>query len=121
MVKQNIPSLHRLPPRQLQAVARMFGLLSEPARLQVLQALGDGPRTVGELVAATGLKQANLSKHLGMLFNAGLVGRSKEGNFVRYSIAEPMIFDLCRLVCDKLQRDAAGTIGALNQARGKAT
>jgi DNA-binding transcriptional ArsR family regulator len=97
----------------------MFSLLSEPARLLVLQALGKGPLTVGELVETTGLKQANISKHLGMLLDAGLVARTKEGNFARYSIAEPMIFDLCRLVCEKLHRDATETVGAFSRAGRK--
>jgi DNA-binding transcriptional ArsR family regulator len=97
----------------------MFALLSEPARLLILQALQPMPLTVGELMEATGLKQANLSKHLGMLYDAGLVGRTKDGNFVRYSIAEPMIFDLCHLVCGKLHRDATDTATALAKARGR--
>ena len=52
---------------------------SEPARLQILDALRDGEMTVTELIDTTGLGQANVSKHLQSLYAAGFVGRRKEG------------------------------------------
>jgi DNA-binding transcriptional ArsR family regulator len=90
---------------QLEAVARLFAVLSEPSRLLLLQALHDGPLTVSELIDASGMKQANVSKHLGVLHGHRLVKRQREGVAVRYAIAEPMIFSLCDLVCGKLERD----------------
>ncbi len=90
---------------QLEAVARLFGVLSEPSRLILLQALHEGPLTVGELVETCGMKQANVSKHLGVLHNHHLVKRQREGISVRYEIADPMIFSLCNLVCGKMKRD----------------
>jgi len=95
---------------QLQAVARMFSALSEPSRLALLQALHEGPLTVGELVEASGMKQANVSKHLGVLFEHHLVQRKREGASVRYEIADPMIFSLCDLVCRKMEKDATQTV-----------
>ncbi len=91
---------------QLDAVARMFQTLGEPTRLEILQRLQARPMTVTDLVEALGAKQANVSKQLGLLYAAGLVGRQRRGSTVEYSITEPMVFDLCRLVCDKLRRDA---------------
>jgi DNA-binding transcriptional ArsR family regulator len=90
----------------LEAVARLFGVLAEPTRLEILQSLRDGPRSVSDLVESLGAKQANVSKQLGILHAAGLLSRERDGNVVRYSIAEPMIFELCELVCGKLRRDA---------------
>jgi DNA-binding transcriptional ArsR family regulator len=90
---------------QLEAVARLFGALSEPSRLVLLQALHDGPRTVSELVEACDMKQANVSKHLAVLYDHHLVKRQREGVSVRYQIADPMIFALCNLVCGKMKRD----------------
>ncbi len=91
---------------QVEAVARLFGVLSEPSRLVLLQALHDRPRTVNELVEACGMKQANVSKHLAVLHDHLLVKRKRAGVFVRYQIADPMIFSLCNLVCGKMKRDA---------------
>jgi DNA-binding transcriptional ArsR family regulator len=91
---------------QLQAVARLFGVLSEPSRLVLLQALHKGPLTVSELVEACGMKQANVSKHLGVLHDHKLVKRQRQGISIRYEIADPMIFSLCNLVCGKMGRDA---------------
>ena len=55
---------------------------------------------------ALGAKQANVSKQLGILFDAGLLSRVRRGSQVFYSVREPMIFDLCGLVCRKLRTDA---------------
>src|SRR4051812_38050072 len=92
---------------QLEAVAELFGVLSEPARLRILQMLQRGPATVGQIMEQTGLKQANASKHLGILHQAGVLSREKEGTTVRYHIRLPLIFDLCTLVCTGLHEQAA--------------
>jgi len=95
-----------LSARQLEAVARLFSVLSEPSRLGLLQALHPGPLSVSELMQTCGMKQANVSKHLGVLHDHHLVKRERNGASVRYAIADPMIFSLCNLVCSKMERDA---------------
>ena len=95
----------RLSVAQLKAVGRLFGVLSEPSRLVLLQALHAGPLTVSELVTASGMKQANVSRHLSVLHHHQLVKRQREGISVRYEMADPMVFALCNLVCGKMQRD----------------
>ncbi|MFC5050079.1 ArsR/SmtB family transcription factor [Rubritalea spongiae] len=92
---------------QLEEIAKLFKILSEPARLKLISSLMAGGLTVSELVDQTGLKQGNVSKHMKILLDAGLVQREKEGNFVRYSIAEPMLFELCQLVCAQVENAAA--------------
>ncbi|HEU4697868.1 MAG TPA: metalloregulator ArsR/SmtB family transcription factor [Gemmatimonadales bacterium] len=89
---------------QLALVAERFKVLAEPVRLQLLQALMAGERTVGELVEATGLSQANVSKHLQLLLAHELVARRKEGLFAYYSLADESVFQLCDLVCSRLER-----------------
>ncbi len=91
---------------QLQAVSRLFAVLSEPSRLALLQSLHDKPLTVNELVKATAMKQANVSKHLAVLHDHHLVKRERDGISIRYEIADPMIFSLCNLVCGKMEKDA---------------
>ncbi len=91
---------------QLEAVAGLFRVLAEPTRLAILQQLKSGPRSVGELTESLDARQANISKQLGILYDAGLLDRERQGTTVRYAIREPMIFELCELVCGKLRRDA---------------
>lgn len=88
----------------LELVARRFAVLSEPMRLRLIQALFDGERSVGELVAATGGTQGNISRHLQKLTQAHVLARRKEGLQVYYSIADPSIFRLCELVCGSLEK-----------------
>jgi DNA-binding transcriptional ArsR family regulator len=90
---------------QLDAVSKLFSALSESSRLMLLDALHDGPLSVNELVKVTGLKQANVSKQLALLFDARLVKRTREGTSIRYQISDPVVFSLCSLVCGKMARD----------------
>jgi DNA-binding transcriptional ArsR family regulator len=96
----------RLGNAQLDAVAELFAVLSEPTRLRILQVLQSGPANVTQIVEKSLLKQANVSKQLGILFSAGVVGREREGLQVRYAIRMPLVFDLCKLVCDGLAQEA---------------
>ena len=94
-----------LSPVALELVAARFKLLAEPMRLRLLQALHDGELNVTQLVEASGATQANVSKHLGLLCDAGILRRRKDGLHVFYAIADRMVFDLCSLVCSRLQAD----------------
>lgn len=100
---------------QLQAVAALFSSLSETSRLRILQALQKRPMSVSELVEHTGLKQANVSKQLGMLLTAGVLSRQQEGNRAIYSIAMPLVFELCDLVCRRVATQAAERAAALKR------
>ncbi len=96
------PPVPALSPALLALVAQRFQALGEPARLEILQSLRDGERTVTEVAAATGLRQANLSKHLQMLHRLGLVARRREGLFVRYRLADPAVVRLCDIMCGRV-------------------
>lgn len=85
--------------KMLELVARRFRMLAEPYRLRLLHALESKERTVGDLVLALDGNQPNVSKHLHMLHEAGLVSRRRDGTSIYYGIADPMIFKLCDLVC----------------------
>ncbi len=87
----------------LRLVAARFKVLSEPRRLLLLQTLGAGELSVGELGRLTGLSQTNVSRHLQTLADAGMVERRKRGTSVFYRIADPTIFQLCQLMCGSLQ------------------
>jgi DNA-binding transcriptional ArsR family regulator len=89
--------------RTLEMVAERFRVLGDPLRLRLLQAMGTGELSVGELVTHTATSQANVSKHLGMMLRAGLIRRRKEGLKVFYAPADPSVFKICDLVCGSLQ------------------
>ena len=86
----------------LAPVADYFKVLSEVSRLQVLCCLKAGAKNVTEIIEETGLGQANVSKHLKILAQAGIVTRQPRGVSVYYEITDPLIFELCELVCDRL-------------------
>lgn len=88
----------------LAGVAERFRILGEPARLGILQALRDGEATVTELVELTGLSQANLSKHLQLLYAGGFVDRRKEGLYTIYRLADRDVFKLCDIVCGRMEK-----------------
>jgi ArsR family transcriptional regulator len=96
-----------LSQNALQLVAARFRLLAEPLRLEILQHLRSGELSVSEIVDATGSTQPNISKHLRLLQDAGMVARRQEGNTVHYSISDPSVFELCDLVCGSLRSSLA--------------
>ncbi|HEU5040013.1 MAG TPA: metalloregulator ArsR/SmtB family transcription factor [Gemmatimonadales bacterium] len=95
-----------LTPQMLGLVAERLRALAEPARLQILNQLRDDERTVTELVEATGLGQANVSKHLQLLLAAGFVSRRKEGLFTYYRLADHDVFRVCEIMCGRLESEA---------------
>lgn len=92
----------QLTPEALSLMANFFKVLSEVSRLQIVCALKAGDKNVSEIIEETGLGQANVSKHLKMLTQAGVVAREQRGVCVYYCIANPFLFELCDLVCDAL-------------------
>ncbi len=109
---------HPLPEDLVELIARRFRVLGEPMRIKLLDHLREQPATVGELQAATASSQQNVSKHLGVLHDAGLLRRRKDGNFVRYEIADPAVFELCDIVCGGLHRQLA-ELDRLLEATGR--
>lgn len=92
----------KLSPVALSLMADFFKVLSEASRLQIVCAMKNGPRNVTQIIEATGLGQANVSKHLKILTQAGIASRQQQGPNVYYQIANPFVFELCDLVCDSL-------------------
>jgi DNA-binding transcriptional ArsR family regulator len=107
-----------LPDALVELIAQRFRLLSEPTRIKLLDALRAGPATVTELQEATGSTQQNVSKHLGMLVDSGLIRRVKDGNRAWFSIADESLLALCEQVCGSLRRQVA-ELEALLQSEGE--
>lgn len=100
-------TIKKLDRAAIEKVADVFRVFSEPTRLQILQELKAGSCSVNELVEALDTSQANVSKQLRLLYESGVLTKEKCGTQVFYSIEDDIVFPLCELVCDKLNRDAA--------------
>ncbi len=97
-----MPALDDIPQEVIQQVASYFSILSEPMRLRILNLLRDGEKCVQELVDATNTSQANVSKHLKVMLQAGILSRRSEGTSAYYRVNDELIFELCNLVCNRL-------------------
>ena len=96
--------MKNLPDEALTQVAAYFQALSEPTRLQILNQLRQQARSVGELAQICGYSAANISRHLALLAQHGLVARESRGNSAYYAIADPSVYALCDLVCGSIAR-----------------
>jgi DNA-binding transcriptional ArsR family regulator len=94
--------MRKYPDGVLSMIASFFKVLSEESRLRIVCSLKAGPKNVSQIIEITGLGQANVSKHLKLLTQAGVVSREQQGVTVVYAIANPLVFPLCDLVCDTL-------------------
>ncbi|MEW6491738.1 MAG: metalloregulator ArsR/SmtB family transcription factor [Cyanobacteriota bacterium] len=97
-----MPTAKTVPQEVVQQVAEYFSILSEPMRLRILNLLREGEKCVQELVEATATSQANVSKHLKVMLQAGILSRRTEGTSAYYKVEDELIFELCNLVCDRL-------------------
>jgi DNA-binding transcriptional ArsR family regulator len=95
---------HPLPEPVVELVARRFRVLGEPMRIRILDRLRDGESTVHDLADHLATSQQNVSKHLGVLLDAGVVSRRRDGTSAFYSIADQSVLALCEQVCGSLRR-----------------
>ncbi len=93
-----------LPAELMEHVAERFRVLGDATRLSIVSALiDDGEMSVGQLVDTLGAGQANVSKHLRVLHDAGIVSRRPEGTSVYYAVTDPSLMSLCSIVCQRLR------------------
>lgn len=101
----------QIPDELLELIARRFRVIGEPMRIRILNYLRDTELSVTQLVDLSGASQQNVSKHLGVLLEAGIVARRKAANQSMYRIIDDTVFRLCDEVCGTLQRQ----LSELNQ------
>jgi DNA-binding transcriptional ArsR family regulator len=96
--------------------SKIFSALGDPSRLRILQVLlsADAPMHQGALALASGLSQANASKHLLQLARVGLVVKERQGNLMLFSPAGPLVTGLCDLVCDHVTKRIQHAYSSVN-------
>jgi DNA-binding transcriptional ArsR family regulator len=81
-----------------ESTARYFSVLGEPTRLKILHVICHEEKCVNDIIRATGLLQANVSRHLGLMYQAGLLSKRRDGTQIFYRVAEPLFVELCRSI-----------------------
>lgn len=109
-------STQPLTEKSIEMIASRFHALSDGSRLKLIAAAGNGEKNVSQLVSATGLTQANVSRHLKTLTEAGFLIRRKAGMQVFYSTANATVFQLCKLVSANLKKQFASQAKTFGQA-----
>jgi DNA-binding transcriptional ArsR family regulator len=104
----------------LRSIAERLKAIADPTRLKILHCLDDRELAVGEIVAAVGGSQANVSKHLAVLRREGVVGSRREGLSVFYRVIDETAFTICRDVCDSLERRLEEQRRTLEEGRAAA-
>ncbi|MEY4694013.1 MAG: Biofilm growth-associated repressor [Pseudomonadota bacterium] len=85
--------------------AEVFRVMSAPMRLRIISALCNGEKNVGELLAEIDTTQPNMSQHLNTLYQAGVLGKRREGVQIFYRIVNDRVVTLCRAVCVQIASD----------------
>lgn len=99
---------HPIPADLVDLIARRFQLLGEPSRIRLLDELRDGEASVRELAEGLEMNQQNVSKHLALLADGGVLARRKDGTHVYYRIADDGVLALCEQVCGSLEQQLRG-------------
>ena len=108
MTEQWTTSLpHPLPEALSELIAHRFHVLGEPMRIRLLDQLRDGEATVHAIAEGACASQQNVSKHLHLLHEAGIISRRKSGTQALYQVVDEGVFELCEAVCDSAQRQVA--------------
>ena len=105
MAPMTIP--HPLPEELADLIARRFRALADPLRVRILDLLRDQELSVSALAGELAAGQQNVSKHLAVLVDSGMLARRKDGTHVYYRIADEAVFALCEQVCGSLQTQLA--------------
>ncbi len=97
-----------IPPDLAEMIAGRLRVIGDPTRIRILDLLRDSELTVREITDELQTSQQNASKHLGILLQAGILARRKEGSSSIYSIADRGVYELCEQVCGGIEHQLAG-------------
>jgi DNA-binding transcriptional ArsR family regulator len=105
-----------ITPDLAELIAARLRTIGDPLRIRILDLLRQGELSVGELTERLGTSQQNASKHLGVLLQAGIVGRRKVGTSALYRVTDDTVYELCEQVCGGLQSQIAGLSAVVESA-----
>ena len=96
-----------IPVDLAELIAARLRVIGDPTRIRILDLLREDDLSVTQITEGLGTSQQNASKHLGVLLQAGILARRKDGNSSIYSIADRGVYELCEQVCGGLQLQLA--------------
>lgn len=90
------------PDHVFDMAAELFRVMSAPMRLKIISCLRDGEKNVSYLLSRIDTTQPNMSQHLNTLYQAGVLGKRREGAQIHYRIVDERVAELCRVVCTRM-------------------
>ncbi len=106
MAKTSSPDIDDLELAQSEEVfekaAEVFRVMAAPMRLRIISSLCQGEKNVSELLSEIETTQPNMSQHLNTLYQAGVVGKRRDGVQIYYRITNQQVVSLCRAVCTQI-------------------
>ena len=96
--------------------AKLFRGFGDSSRLAILEVLLEGPKSVGDIVRATGLSQPNVSSHLSCLRDCGLVTAQQQGQYVVCQLSDPRVNEILDLASSLLADVAKGVYACTRYA-----
>jgi ArsR family transcriptional regulator len=97
----------------IERAAKFFGVLATPVRLKIIGELCASETNVTHLLSAINVSQPNMSRHLNVLFKAGIVSRRRSGANVFYALANPSVVSICKTVCTEMDAEVASSRGSI--------
>lgn len=85
-----------------ETAAEVFRVMSAPMRLKIISALCNGEQNVSQLLEKIDTTQPNMSQHLNTLYQAGVIGKRRDGVQIFYRIVNDRVVTLCRAVCTQI-------------------
>jgi ArsR family transcriptional regulator len=118
-MRNRVMTQHPLSDDLVELIAQRFQALADPTRIKLLDCIcARGEASVQELTEVVGTTQQNVSRHLSVLRDAGIVRRRKAGYYAYYSIADERVLALCEDVCGSLEEQYASLHGIVAGVRG---
>lgn len=108
-----IPSLptetHKMvmTDQTFESAADLFRVMSAPMRLKIINCLCDGEKNVSYLLTQVDTTQPNMSQHLNTLYQAGILGKRREGVQIFYRLIDQRIVAICEAVCADIANKTA--------------
>lgn len=103
---QTTPAPVTEPDQVFELAAEVFRVMSAPMRLKIISHLCDGERNVSYLLGKIDTTQPNMSQHLTTLYQAGVLGKRREGVQIYYRIIDDRVAALCRAVCTQIATES---------------